>query len=114
MKSCCKEIMDNKTQDPTSKSWLNKLQDKWKVKSILHVILILCTFAIGGTLCSVIGKEIMNVLPIETKAIWLVVYIIIVTILWPICVIIISIFTGQFKFFKKYLSKLGNRIIGKK
>ena len=73
-----------------------KLQKRWKVKNAVQVILILCTFAIGGSACGYLGKLAMGALDIEKGFWWFVLYIIIVTILWPLCVIIVSIPFGQF------------------
>ena len=123
MKSCCKEAGEQEdrteiTEKPETggdkQGWLSKLKYKWQVKNILQVVLILCTFALGGSACSFIGKRLMNLIGPEHKALWVVMYIVLVTILWPVCVLIISIPFGQFGFFRKYLRKLGRRIIGKK
>lgn len=113
MKSCCKEVEDNITdqEEPENQGWLARLRNKWQVKNILQVVLILCTFAIGGTMCSFVGKRIMTLTGLEGGALWVIIYILMVTILWPLCVLLISIPFGQFQFFRKYLRKLGNRII---
>jgi hypothetical protein len=50
----------------------------------------------------------------EKGALWVVVYVLLVTILWPMAVILVSIPLGQFTFFKNYLSKVFARISGKK
>jgi len=92
---------------------LKKLQQKWKVTK-LDLLLILITFAVGGSLCGFAGRKIMSFTGIEKGFVWLVVYIIIVTIIWPVCVLLVSIFTGQFSFFKKYLTKVARRFSGKK
>jgi len=97
-----------------NKNWLWKLKNKWQVKNILQVILILCTFALGGTACSFLGKRIMHAIGPDHKGLWIAAYVVMVTILWPLCVLAISIPLGQFNFFRKYLAKLGNRIIGRK
>lgn len=123
MKSCCKEAENNEDSDEIlsepegsdeKKNWLWKLKHKWQVKNILQVILILCTFALGGTLCGYIGRLIMPHIGLDHKVLKTVVYIVMITILWPACVLVVSIFFGQFRFFRKYLKKLGNRIIGRK
>ena len=85
------------------------LQQKWKVKSG-QLVLILCTFAIGGSATGWVAKKIMNVLAIEQDWLWAVIYIILVTICWPLMVILISIPFGQFPFFSRYIKKLGSRI----
>jgi len=85
------------------------LQQKWKVKGG-QLALILCTFAIGGSATGWVAKKIMNVLAIEQDWLWAVIYIILVTICWPLMVILISIPFGQFPFFSRYIKKLGSRI----
>jgi len=44
-------------------------------------------------------------------AFWLV-YPLFLTILWPFSVIFVSFFTGQFAFFKGYLTRVGSRLLG--
>lgn len=96
------------------KGWLHRLRHKWQVRNVLQVILILCTFAIGGSLCGLLGKRIMPWIGLDHKVLKVVVYIVLVTVLWPLCVLLVSIPLGQFFFFTRYLKKLGNRIIGRK
>jgi formyltetrahydrofolate-dependent phosphoribosylglycinamide formyltransferase len=90
-----------------------KLQEKWKVSGTAFVLIFL-TFAIGGSMCGIIGKKIMGFTGIDKGLLWLMVYIIILTIIWPICVLIISIPFGQFSFFQKYIRKIFSRFAGKK
>jgi len=87
----------------------DRLKNKWKVNG-LQLFLVLCTFAIGGSLTGYIGKKIMNFLPIEQDWLWVIIYIIIVTIIWPVSVMVVSIFFGQFRFFQSYLRKMGQRM----
>jgi hypothetical protein len=86
-----------------------RLQQKWKVNG-LQLVLILCTFAIGGSATGFVGKKIMNLLAINQDWLWAIVYILLVTIIWPIAVIIVSIPFGQFKFFTNYTKKLGQKM----
>lgn len=51
---------------------------------------------------------------LEKGPAWVLLYIILVTLLWPFCVLLISVPFGQFTFFIKYLAKMKNRISGKK
>ena len=88
---------------------LKKLQDKWGV-GVFQFILILCTFAIGGSLSGYGAKKVMSFLGMEKSVIWWVIYIVVVTILWPLCVISVSVFFGQFSFFKNYLRKIARRM----
>ncbi len=82
-----------------------RLQKKWKVGGI-QLVLILCTFAIGGSATGFVGKKIMNALSIEQDWLWAIIYILLVTLIWPMMVIIVSIPFGQFRFFNKYIGKL--------
>ena len=79
---------------------LKRLQEKWKVNA-LQLVLILCTFAIGGSLTGWAGKKIMNALSINQDWVWALVYILLITIIWPLAVIIVSIPFGQYPFFIK-------------
>lgn len=92
---------------------LKKLQQRWKVTG-LNLALILITFATGGSLCGFAGRKILLLSGLEKGLLWAIVYIIIVTLLWPVCVLIISIPLGQFSFFKKYLERIWNRMSNKK
>jgi hypothetical protein len=86
-----------------------KLQKKWKVNS-LQLVLIILTFAIGGSLTGFVGKKIMNQLGIEQDWIWSILYIVLITLIWPMAVLIISIPMGQFSFFQNYIRKIGVKI----
>jgi len=87
----------------------NRLQKKWKVGAG-RVGLILCTFAIGGSLTGYGGRKLMNLFGIDTEWLWILVYIVMVTLLWPLAVLLVSIPFGQFRFFIAYLKKIGSRI----
>ncbi len=87
----------------------SRLQEKWKVSGF-RLVLILCTFAIGGSATGWLGKKIMNGLAIQQDWLWAVVYIILMTLLWPLMVLIVSIPFGQFTFFRNYIRKLGEKL----
>jgi hypothetical protein len=93
----------------TNTRMFQRLQQKWKVNG-LQLLLILCTFAIGGSLTGFTGKKLMNFLAIERGWLWVVIYILIVTLLWPFSVLLVSVFFGQYRFFTGYLKKIGRRI----
>ncbi len=86
-----------------------RLQHKWKVGG-WQLALILCTFALGGSLCGWLTRQIITPLSIQSSLLYGTLYFVILTLLWPICVLIISIPLGQFKFFRNYLRKMGNRL----
>jgi len=89
-----------------------KLKQHWKVNG-LNLALILCTFALGGSLCGYAGRKVLLMLHVEKGFSWVLLYILLITLLWPICVILISIFLGQFSFFKKYIIRIWGKISGK-
>ncbi len=91
---------------------LNKLKQRWKVNDV-NLILIICTFALGGSLCGWLGKKLISFTGIEKGAGWIVLYIVGVSLLWPFCVLLVSIPLGQFLFFKNYLSKVWGKISGR-
>ena len=91
---------------------LNKLKQRWKVNDV-NLVLIICTFALGGSLCGWLGKKLISFTSIEKGAGWIVLYIVVVCLLWPFCVLLASIPLGQFFFFKNYLSKVWGKISGR-
>ncbi len=89
------------------------LQKKWKVRP-LQLLLIIATFALGGSACGYIGRVILKQFDIESKILWITLYLLLITILWPLCVLLISIPLGQFLFFKKYVGKILAKFKNKK
>jgi hypothetical protein len=92
---------------------LERLKEKWKVSGG-RLFLILCTFAIGGSLCGYVGRKLMDLLALDKGVLWYVLYIILVTILWPISVLLVSVFFGQFPFFRNYIFRIFGRMFGRK
>ena len=88
---------------------LERLQKKWKVSG-LQLALIITVFALGGSLTGFLGKKIMNLLAIRLDWLWAVIYIFLITIIWPMAVIIVSIPFGQFPFFIRYIKKIGEKM----
>jgi formyltetrahydrofolate-dependent phosphoribosylglycinamide formyltransferase len=85
-----------------------KLQRKWKVNGT-SLLLFLVTFALGGSACGWVGKKLMMFTGLDKGLLWVIVYVIVLTIIWPVCVLLISIPMGQFSFFKGYIGKLLRR-----
>jgi hypothetical protein len=86
-----------------------RLKNKWKVGG-LQLALILITFTIGGSLTGFAGKKIMNLLPIQQDWIWAIVYILLVTLIWPMMVLLVSFPFGQYRFFSGYIRRLGEKM----
>lgn len=88
---------------------LDKLKNKWKVSGI-QLVLILFTFATGGSLCGYLGRKVLLLLEVEKGVVWLALYFILITLLWPFCVLAVSIPLGQFPFFKNYLARIARKM----
>jgi len=86
-----------------------RLQQKWKVNGF-QLFLIILTFALGGSVCGYAGRKIINLFQIDQRWLWIIIYILLITILWPLAVILVSIPLGQFKFFLSYIKKIGRRL----
>lgn len=89
-----------------------RLKDKWHL-SWPRFILVFSTFALGGSLCGYLGRILMGLTGLEKNVLYYIIYIILVTLLWPFCVITISIPMGQFPFFRNYLRRMWGRIVKK-
>ena len=91
--------------------FIQNLQEKWKVGGS-QFWLIMLTFALGGSLSGRLCSFLLNLVFLEKNwAFWLV-YPLFLTILWPFSVIFVSFFTGQFRFFRGYLARVGAKVFG--
>jgi hypothetical protein len=88
---------------------LENLKEKWGVGPA-RVVLILVTFALGGSLTGYLSRKILTAIDIDTIYLYIPVYIILVTILWPIMVLLVSIPLGQFFFFRSYIRRIAKKI----
>ena len=86
-----------------------RLRKKWKVNG-WQLTLIICTFAIGGSLTGFLAKKIMNLLNLQQDWLWAILYILLITIIWPLMVVLVSVPLGQFQFFRAYIRKLGQKM----
>ena len=87
------------------------LKKRWNVGG-WRLLLILITFAIGGSVTGYVGKLLMGFLRIETPWLYIIIYVAVVALIWPLMVIVVSFFFGQFNFFRNYLRKMSVRIFG--
>ena len=91
---------------------INKLRAKWGLGPV-QFWLVMLTFALGGSLSGRLCTKILDLVILERNwAFWLI-YPLFLTILWPFSVIFVSFFTGQFTFFKGYLSRVGSKLFGR-
>jgi formyltetrahydrofolate-dependent phosphoribosylglycinamide formyltransferase len=89
-----------------------KLKKRWKVNG-LNLALIITTFALGGSLCAYAGRKLLIIMNIDKTSVGgLIIYIVLITLLWPLAVLLVSYPLGQFAFFKKYIAKIFKRFRG--
>ena len=89
-----------------------RLQEKWKLGTGQFWLVIL-TFALGGSLSGRLCSYLLKLVFLERNWAYWLVYPLFLTILWPFSVIFVSFFTGQFAFFKGYLTRVGSRLLGR-
>ncbi len=92
---------------------LKKLQQRWKVTPV-NLVLVLTTFAVGGSLCGMLSRKLMEYTGLEKGVLWVILYIVLLTITWPGAVMLVSIPLGQFRFFRNYILRIFSRMAGKK
>lgn len=92
---------------------LNRLKQKWKVGP-LQLFLILCTFAIGGSLSGYAGRGLMSMMPVTNRVVYIIIYIALVTLIWPVMIVLVSLILGQYAFFKRYLKELFRKLTRRK
>jgi formyltetrahydrofolate-dependent phosphoribosylglycinamide formyltransferase len=84
---------------------LKRLRERWRVNG-WKLVLILLTFAAGGTLTGYAGRKFLSLTRIESPATYFLLYFLLIALLWPLMVLLISIPLGQFVFFRTYLRRL--------
>lgn len=87
---------------------LKGLQNKWKVNG-WQLVLIIATFALGGSLTGYAGRKILDQFHLSHGWERVTLFILLVTLLWPVAVIFVSVPLGQFTFFRAYIHKIGKR-----
>jgi folate-dependent phosphoribosylglycinamide formyltransferase PurN len=73
---------------------------------------VILTFALGGSLSGRLCSFLLKMAFSEKNWAYWLVYPIVLTILWPFSVLFVSLLTGQFRFFKGYLSRMGAKLMG--
>ena len=87
----------------------NRLKTKWKITSNVQLFLVLCTFAITGTLTAYISRQITYWVGFNEQTFWLWKFLLRLTILlfgYQVIILIVSFFLGQFSFFWNYEKKI--------
>jgi ABC-type multidrug transport system permease subunit len=92
-----------------------KLKAKWKVNG-MQFFLIMCTFAVTGTLTAVISRYITGWVGFSGQTFWLWKFLLRLIVLvfgYQVIILIVSFFFGQFPFFWAYEKKIWKWMFGK-
>jgi len=109
--------MTESSQENPQKTWLQKLQEKWKLKSIRQVILVLVVFACTGMTVLYIKKPIFALLGVDMSTggfYKTVLYLLLVLPLYQLFLLFYGFIFGQFSFFWEKEKQLIRRITGRK
>lgn len=92
-------------------SWIKKLQDKWGLKSLWQVIIILIVFACTGSTVVFIRKPLIGFLFGGAEKTWwmTIIYILCIFPIYNIFLLAYGFIFGQFKFFWNYEKKMLRR-----
>ena len=92
-----------------------KLKKKWKVGGV-QLFLILCTFAITGTLTAYISRAITSWVGFDEDTFWLWKALLRLAVLvfgYQVIILVVSFIFGQFKFFWNYEKKILRWMFGR-
>lgn len=92
-------------------SWIKKLQEKWGLKSLFQVVIVLIVFSCTGFTVLFIKKPIINLLTGGGEQEWwmTVIYILLILPIYNIILLCYGFLFGQFAFFWKYEQKMLKR-----
>jgi ABC-type multidrug transport system permease subunit len=85
-----------------------KLRAKWKVNGV-QFFLIMCTFAVTGTLTAYISRYITGWVGFSDQTFWLWKFLLRLVVLvfgYQVIILVVSFFFGQFPFFWAYEKKI--------
>jgi hypothetical protein len=97
-------------------SYLNKLQDKWKLKSIGQVIIVLIVFACTGFTVLFLKKPVVTFFSVdgEPNLTYSILYYILILPIYNIILLFYGFIFGQFRFFWDFEKRMFARMGGKK
>ncbi|MCS6796429.1 MAG: prolipoprotein diacylglyceryl transferase [Raineya sp.] len=94
-------------------AWIQKLQERWKVKSAWQVLVILIVFACTGFTILFLKKPIYYTLSIdETTPTWqrIILWVVLILPLYNIFLLLYGFIFGQFSFFWLFVNRLFGRL----
>ena len=106
--------MDQRSEDSSNKKpFLERMKEKWGLKSLLQVILVLIVFAATGMTVVLIRPLIFKSLGIEDSSGWLktISYLLLVFPLYQVLLLGYGFVFGQFEFFWEKEKKLAKSFL---
>ncbi|UCS94430.1 hypothetical protein KZP23_05230 [Echinicola marina] len=97
----------------SQQSYLRRLQEKWQLKSLWQVLLVLLVFACTGFSVVLIKRPIFDLLGLDTESggVWkTILYLLLVLPLYQIMLLFYGFLFGQFNFFWEKEKKIFKRI----
>jgi len=98
------------------KSWIQRLQDRWGLKSVLQTVIVLIVFACTGFTVLFIKKPIFDFLGISGQTGWVytVLYLLAILPMYQLLLLFYGFIFGQFKFFWEYEKRFFRRVFRRK
>lgn len=95
---------------------LNRLQTKWKLKSLAQVWVVLLVFACTGFTVMFIRQPLMKLIGLERpdQLGWYVLYFIGILPVYQVVLLMYGALFGQFRFFWEFEKRMFKRLFGKK
>ncbi len=97
-------------------SWIDKLQNRWNVKSGWQVAIILLVFACTGFTVLLLKKPVVAFFTTDSEPnIWFtVVYYLLILPIYNVILLCYGFLFGQFDFFWQFEKRMWNRMTGRK
>lgn len=97
-------------------SWIKKMQDKWELKSLWQVVIVLIVFSLTGFTVLFIKGPILDLISGGAEREWwmTVIYFALILPIYNIILLCYGFILGQFSFFWKYELKMLRRFGFKK
>ena len=98
------------------KGWLLKLQEKWKLKSLFQVVIVLVVFACTGTTVLIIKNPLLSLIDptFKDSVLFNIIYLILILPIYNLFLLIYGFIFGQFSFFWDFEKRFFRRMTGRK
>ena len=96
-------------------TYFRKLQEKWHLKNIAQVIIVLIVFACTGFTVLFLKRPLMSLLTSDNHSIWYdVFYYVLILPAYNLVLLFYGFVFGQFSFFWEFEKRLFNRLFGRR